>query len=125
MKTLKNFQKNEIKIMEQDNELKPKTEDRLLCLKIGKEIRENIYEMTRKYWKVDITKARKATHVLAISDGKVVAVFIPSRWYYTDNPAYGCRIEFEGEEVPGSEYIGKSVTSYYGRGSNPAKYINF
>lgn len=49
------------------NELVPNHEDRILCVKIGKEKRENLYEMTRKYWKVNIIRARKATHVLAMS----------------------------------------------------------
>ena len=110
--------------MYEEEILVPRPEDRILCLKIGKEVRENIYEMTRKYWKVDITKARKATHVLAIEWGRVVAVFVPVRWKYTDNPQYGCRIEFEGYEINDSDYIGKSVNSFYGRSSNPAKYVN-
>ncbi len=110
--------------MNEDNLLVPKPEDRILCLKIGKEMRENIYEMTRKYWKIDIDKARKVTHVLAILKGHVVAVFAPEKWRYTDNPQYGCRIEFEGSEIADCEYIGKSVEHFYGRSSNPAKYIN-
>ena len=44
----------------------PNPEDRIMCVKVGKVKRENLYEMTRKYWKVDITRARKATHVLAL-----------------------------------------------------------
>ena len=48
------------------NELTPNSEDRIMCVKVGKVKRENLYEMTRKYWKVDIIRARRATHVLAI-----------------------------------------------------------
>lgn len=44
----------------------PSPEDCIMCVKVGKVKRENLYEMTRKYWKVDINRARKATHVLAI-----------------------------------------------------------
>ena len=36
-----------------DNELIPNATDRIMCVKVGKYIRENLYEMARKYWKVD------------------------------------------------------------------------
>ena len=32
------------------NELTPNSEDRIICVKVGKVKRENLYEMTRKYW---------------------------------------------------------------------------
>ena len=66
-------------------ELVPNESDRILCVKVGKVKRENLYEMTRKYWKVNI---------------------------------------FQGEEDEESDYIGKSVVSFYGRSQNPVKYIN-
>ena len=31
------------------NELRPNPEDRIICVKVGKVKRENLYEMTRKY----------------------------------------------------------------------------
>lgn len=46
-------------------ELIPNPQDRIVCVKVGKVKRENLYEMTRKYWRVDITRARRVTHVLA------------------------------------------------------------
>lgn len=61
----------------------PNPEDRIICVKVGKVKRENLYEMTRKYWKVDITRARKATHVLAIVNGIVEEVYNPVDWKYT------------------------------------------
>ena len=57
------------------NELTPNSEDRIICVKVGKVKRENLYEMTRKYWKVDINRARRATHVLAIVNGIVEESF--------------------------------------------------
>ena len=48
--------------------LLPKENDRLLCVKVGKVKRENLYEMARKYWKVRLEKASLATHVLAVID---------------------------------------------------------
>lgn len=55
--------------------LKSKMEDRLFWVKVGKVLRDNLYEMTRKYWKARLEKASKATHVLAINEGKVIVFF--------------------------------------------------
>lgn len=109
--------------MNKVEELIPKAEDRLFCVKIGKVQRENLYEMSRKYWKAKLDKASLATHVLAIERGVVVAVYIPQEWMHSKEREG--RIEFVGKEVPNSEYIGKCVDSYYGRSANPVKYINF
>ena len=106
------------------DELIPNANDRIICVKVGKIVRENFYEMARKYWAVRINRAKKATHVLAIVNGYVEAVYIPQEWVFTDNPQYEGRCEFIGKEDTNSEYIGKSVTNYYGKGQNPVKYIN-
>ena len=106
-------------------ELIPNPEDRLFCVKIGKYQRENLYEMTRKYWKARLEKASLATHVLAIQEGVVVAVYHPVEWKYTEDAAHEGRIEFVGTEIHNSEYIGKCVQSYYSFSANPIKYINF
>lgn len=101
----------------------PKPEDRLFCVKVGKVQRENLYEMTRKYWKARIEKASKATHVLAIEKGLVIAVYIPMEWMKSEEREG--RIMFVGKEDLNSEYIGKCVDSFYGFSANPIKYINF
>lgn len=105
-------------------QLIPKKNDCLLCVKIGKVRRENLYEMARKYWKVSLTRASLATHVLAIIDGVVEAVYIPQAWKLTENEAYEGRYEFVGKEDTCSEYLGKSVVGFYGKSQNPVKYIN-
>lgn len=101
----------------------PKPGDRLFCVKVGKVLRENLYEMSRKYWKARIEKASKATHVLAIQGGKVVAVYNPQEWMMSEER--DGRILFVGSEIHNSEYLGKDVQSYYGFSANPIKYINF
>lgn len=101
----------------------PKSGDRLFCVKVGKVKRENLYEMTRKYWKARIEKASQATHVLAIEKGIVIAVYIPQQWMISEE--HDGRIMFVGTEQSNSEYIGKDVQSYYGFSANPIKYINF
>ncbi len=105
-------------------ELKPNPNDRILCVKVGKVVRENLYEMTRKYWVVKLEKARLVTHVCAVVDGIVKAVYIPKEWNYTDCPKHQGRCEFVGIEDSNSDYVGKDVRSYYGRSTNPVRYIN-
>ena len=102
--------------------LNPKDTDRILCVKVGKVKRENLYEMTRKYWKVSLQRASLATHVLAIIDGIVEAVYLPLEWKLSEERDGRC--EFVGKEDIQTEYIGKSVVEFYGKSQNPVKYIN-
>ena len=105
------------------NDLVPLATDRILCVKVGKVIRENLYEMTRKYWKIKLERASKATHVFAIVNSEVVAVYIPHKWKHSEGEHLG-RIEFTGVEDTNSEYIGKNVKSFFGRSPSPTLYIN-
>lgn len=105
-------------------EITPKSDDRLFCVKVGRVKRENLYEMTRKYWVAKLERASLATHVLAVINGIVEAVYIPTRWYYSDVKGMEHRLEFEGKEDINSEYIGKSIVEFYGKSQNPIKYIN-
>lgn len=107
-----------------NNNLIPRGNDRIVCVKVGKVMRENLYEMTRKYWVMKLERASRATHVLAVVDGIVEAVYIPQEWKYTNDSQHEGRCEFVGKECQNSEYIGKSVKTYYGRSANPVKYIN-
>ena len=75
-------------------ELIPKEDDRIVCVKVGKVVRENLYEMTRKYWVMKLERASRATHVLAVVNGLVEAVYIPSEWKYTDDVHHEGRCEF-------------------------------
>ena len=105
-------------------ELIPQDGDTIICLKVGKIDREDLYEMTRKYWKMSLQRASKANHVLAVVDGIVKEDYIPHAWKYTDNPKYEGRIEFVGNKCLNSPYVGKNVVSFYGKSQNPVKYIN-
>ena len=53
-------------------EIRPLETDKIICVKVGKVARENLYEMTRKYWVMKLERAEKATHVLAIINGTVI-----------------------------------------------------
>ena len=54
-----------------NNNLIPRGNDRIVCVKVGKVMRENLYEMTRKHWVMKLERASRATHVLAVVDGIV------------------------------------------------------
>ena len=115
--------------MTQDmNLLQPDTSHRIICLKVDKakgvNLSMNYYEMTRKYWKVDIQRASQATHALAITSGVVKAVFHSLKWYPTKDFMHLGRYEFEGDEDTQSEYLGKSVDHIYGKCLGYVKYIN-
>lgn len=103
-------------------DFQPQITDRIICVKVGKVKRENLYEMTRKYWRVSLKRAQTSTHVLAIVGGVVEAVYIPTEWRLSEKMPGGC--EFEGYEDCMSKYIGKRVEKYYGKSQNPIKYIN-
>ena len=103
--------------------LVPKEGDKIFCVKVGRVARENLYEMARKHWKVRYERACQATHVFAVIGGIVEAVYIPRVWKRATGN-YAGRCEFEGVEDVKSEYIGKSVATFYGKSQNPVAYIN-
>ena len=105
--------------------LYPHKNDRIIMVKVGKVQRDTFYEMTRKYWVMKLERCSKATHVLAIVDGIVRAVYIPQIWFYSRDKGKEHRVEFYGTEDLNSEYIGKYVQQYYGHSANPVKYLNF
>lgn len=102
--------------------LVPNEGDKIFCVKVGKVKRENLYEMTRKYWRVKLERACQATHVFAVIGGIVEAVYIPHVWKHSTIRTGRC--EFEGVEDTNSEYLGKSVAEFYGNSQNPCLYIN-
>ncbi len=102
--------------------LQPLETDRIICVKVGKVARENLYEMTRKYWVMKLERAKNSTCVLAIINGIVEAVYIPREWKISEERIGRC--EFIGDEDLNSDYIGKSVIEFYGKSQNPIKYIN-
>ena len=56
-------------------EIRPLETDKIICVKVGKVARENLYEMARKYWVMKLERAEKATHVLAIINGIIFSKF--------------------------------------------------
>ena len=125
--------------MNDTNILKPIGNDRLLLVNLSKSYpdeiqkdelykRENDYEKVRKYWKVNIKRAKLADYVLGVYKGKVVAVFAPSDWIEVED-----KEKFSGKRgmficdthnpIQNSPYL-KMDASYYFKGQNPVRYVN-
>ena len=85
-----------------------------------------IYEATRKHWKIDIKKAKEIKLVCSVAQGIIRGVFYQDKWLVSkraDKRAY-----FVGK-VAGTKdldkYLNKSVSKYWKKGSQyPIKYIN-
>lgn len=118
------------------SDIQPISGDRLICININKTYnrpdtdyygkRDNIYEATRKYWRLDGNRARTAHYVLAVYQGIVRAVFKPAEWHISEVKFdTGDRWEFTGAEVVDSPYLNTSVKEYIKKGNqNPIHYIN-
>ena len=86
--------------------------------------RENEYEMTRKYWTVNLDIVRQAEFALGVANGKVVAVFTDLKWDYIECP-FICTLRkgFTGRPVNDSPYLGLDLSEYMSI-RNPFRYVN-
>ena len=99
----------------------------------GVYVRINLYECTRKYWKLNPDRANQVEYVLGVYRGIVRAVIKPtSKWEltsYDDNgmPFTSKRYQIEGimdDEVGNNLYLNKDVTDYpFGSGGS-IRYIS-
>lgn len=83
---------------------------------------QNMYELTRKFWKIDKSHAEEADFAFGVANGKVVSVYRNLRWQYEEYNGY-LRCSFEAEEVSDSPYLGMDVSGYI-RSQNPIAYVN-
>jgi uncharacterized protein len=87
-----------------------------------------LYQVTRKYWRINLDRVKKIRIACAIYQGIIKGVFIIRDWKIEENRPDG-RKYFEGEVACDelcNKYIGKSVKSYWPYGSqNPIKYAYY
>lgn len=85
----------------------------------------SIFDAVKGNWKVSTKRANSAKYVFAVSRGVIRAVFTSPSW---ENSSETGRKSFVcGEKIDAftSEFIGKSVTNIFKRGSqNPIRYLN-
>lgn len=86
--------------------------------------RPNVYEATRKYWKLSISRAKEASLLIGHVDGVIKEVIRPTKMMETNEPGLSKRIVFDGEEILDSEYLGKLITNIVKIGQNPVNYYN-
>ena len=105
-----------------------KNSEKIICFNVSRTYlqseRPNLYECTRKYWRLNGERAKKADFVFSICCGIIVGVFKPTIWYHTVNRKYVGRWEFEGEEIVDSPYLQMSISNLLGKRQNPVSYIN-
>ncbi len=85
-----------------------------------------LYEATRKHWKVNKVKAESVKFICSVYRGIIQEVYKPQKWVKSGE--YKDRYMFEGEvatEDVRQKYLDKSVKHYWKKGSqNPIKYVN-
>ncbi|MBD5413601.1 MAG: hypothetical protein HDR52_04135 [Treponema sp.] len=101
--------------------------------------RENVYECTRKYWKLNKDKADRADYVVGVADGIVRSVYEfadRTKWREVrycpeladdeelrENPNYLGRFAFSGKETSSDvqqRYVGREIDFSFGM--NPVRY---
>ncbi|MBO4437482.1 MAG: hypothetical protein J5791_11440 [Fibrobacter sp.] len=106
--------------------------------KIGQKDRKDLFDCTRKYWKLSPDKADKADVVVAVANGEVMAAFKNcSGWRkigcwpdlqndeeVKKNPNYSeKRYAFDGEEIPMSKKEKDKIKmDFPGFTGNPIRY---
>ena len=102
--------------------------DKIICFNVSKTYlqceRPNLYECTRKYWRLNGERAQNADLVFAVCSGYIIGVFKPIRWYPTTSEKYKGRWEFDGEEIVDSPFINMDISHLTGRRQNPVMYLN-
>ena len=103
-----------------------KKDEKILCLNVNRTYlmneRPSLYECTRKYWRLNGNRAQHAELVFAFSQGHIVGVFKPIRWFLSKD--YVGRWEFEGEQIKDSTYILMNISHLLEKRQNPVMYIN-
>ncbi len=126
---------NELEAMYNGGELQDSDfVDKLLVININgtygikNERHPNIYEATRKSWKLSEGRARLVKYVLSEYRGVVRAIFAPQKWEHEPNNPK--RWLFEGYEITEennpeiyNRYINKRVPKVKGM-ANPVRYFN-
>lgn len=91
---------------------------------------DELYDVTRQWWRVNKNRAEKIRYVLAVSDSIVRKVFTPEYWEIYDGLDEECykRCCFIGGSAPDKiqqRFVGKSVKSLFPKGAaNPIRYFD-
>ncbi|QKE00300.1 hypothetical protein [Nocardioides marmotae] len=86
---------------------------------------EELYDATRGYWAMSLSKAETITRAFAVARGIVREVYEPVSWVPSPEPGEEHRIGFEGVVASDRDrWIGRDVSSVFPQGSqNPVRYV--
>lgn len=115
--------------------------ENIIAIKVNHSYKENmtedeLYDITRGYWKIDIKKAKHADYAISVYEGIIKEVYKIEKWLpaelirrttLPDAEVRKGRYGFDGkvaEKEIRDKYIDKSIASLYKRGeANPIKYF--
>jgi hypothetical protein len=105
--------------------------DSVLLININRQFKKgmsdkDLYEATRKHWKVNFERVKNIKIICAVSQGIIREVFEQSQWLKSESKKEISRCYFIGRKAKENirnKYIHKSVISFWPMGSqNPIKY---
>lgn len=82
---------------------------------------QDLYEITRKRWVMNLERAKKVTHVLGAYFGRVVSVIEVEK--VERDVVEPSRVAFEGKLLTASNYLDTSVAPFT-KGRNPVTYLD-
>ena len=90
--------------------------------------RNDIYESTRKYWRICREKAKQIDYVLGVYKGVVRCVIKVEKYSFVEQAEDGLpfskpRCCFEGKNIPNSPYMNKDVSDYPFGSGGAIRYI--
>ena len=115
--------------------------ENVMAIKVSRSYREGItgeelYDITRGYWKIDRKRADRVEYVFSVCGGVVKEVYRIKEWLpagtvprptLPDAEVPEGRYEFVGEiaeEAIRNKYVGKSIANLYQKGeANPVRYF--
>lgn len=115
--------------------LKLESNEPLLLIKINRLYKagmtiQEVYEVVRWSWRLNIARAQRARYVLAVANGIVRGVFADASFYSVTsemarNAGDNGRVYFEAEVVGDSPYLWRSTEEFGKRGqASPIRYLN-
>ncbi len=110
-----------------------KINDSVILIRINRTYKENmsekeLYEATRKAWRLNLERAKSAKYVFSVYKGIIKEVYKANNWKFSEIYNGKKRYEFNGKMADKNirtKYLDMSLVKYFKRGdSYPIRYIN-
>ena len=112
---------------------KIKINDPVILIRINRTYKENmseeeLYEATRKAWRLNLERVENAKYVFSLYKGIIIEVYKTDNWKFSKIHNGKKRYEFNGKIADKNirtKYLDMSLVKYFKRGdSYPIRYIN-